>query len=287
VIAVAATDTLASNGLSDDVRPAWSAPGDDSRRPDISAPGTGIISAQVPGSYLSSAYPAAARPGELFRGSGTSQAAAVVGGAVALLLELRPTLTPDQVKALLRATAAPLTGQTAASGAGVVQIQNALKATVPAGATQTFARSTGTGHLELSRGTHHLVDAAVTRILAGDVDVHGRPFDSAVWAPAATAGTSWQGGSWNGTQWTGTGWATAPWGGTVWNGVSWNGVSWDGVSWNGVSWNGVSWNGVGWNGVGWNGVSWNGISWNGISWNGVSWNGVSWNGVSWNSVRWD
>ena len=49
--------------------------------------------------------------GRLFRGSGTSQAAAVVSGAAALLLQAYPNLTPDQVKAALVSTATPVLRQ--------------------------------------------------------------------------------------------------------------------------------------------------------------------------------
>ena len=39
---------------------------------------------------------------QLMRGSGTSESAAIVSGAVALLLSQRPSLTPDQAKATLK-----------------------------------------------------------------------------------------------------------------------------------------------------------------------------------------
>ena len=54
-----------------------------------------------------------------FKGSGTSQATAVVSGAVALLLSARPRLKPDQVKALLTGTAdCLLLPEVAGAGAG-------------------------------------------------------------------------------------------------------------------------------------------------------------------------
>lgn len=50
----------------------------------------------------------------------------MVSGAVALLLEDEPTLTPDQVKYRLRGTARPLSGSdSCGAGAGVLDIQAA------------------------------------------------------------------------------------------------------------------------------------------------------------------
>src|SRR5439155_22416006 len=79
------------------------------RNPDLLAPGQAIRSLRVPGSLLDERYPvrAGADP-RLINGSGTSQAAAVVSGAAALVVGQRPDATPDQVKALLLASAAPL-----------------------------------------------------------------------------------------------------------------------------------------------------------------------------------
>ena len=51
-------------------------------------------------------------------------AAPVVSGAAALLLQARPSLTPDQVKALLMATDKPVSGGD--NGAGVIDVERAL-----------------------------------------------------------------------------------------------------------------------------------------------------------------
>ena len=116
VIAVGAADTRGTVATADDLVPDFSSRGDASRRVDVVAPGRSIASLREPGSYLDAVHPAARYGDRLFKGSGSSQAAAVVSGAVALLLDQRPGLTPDQVKALLRETAAPLPLADAAAG---------------------------------------------------------------------------------------------------------------------------------------------------------------------------
>ena len=68
------------------------------------APGESIVSLRNPGSYIDVTYPGA-RVGEtLFRGSGSSQATAVVAGAAALLLQKSPTRQPHRIKVLAAAT---------------------------------------------------------------------------------------------------------------------------------------------------------------------------------------
>ena len=107
-------------------------------RPDVVAPGVAILSTRVPGSFLDEAFPAA-RIGDGFRGSGTSQSAAVVSGAAALLVGARPGLDPDQVKALLRSTARPLADtDTSLQGAGVVDVAAAGRVREPRDARQRF-----------------------------------------------------------------------------------------------------------------------------------------------------
>lgn len=74
-------------------------------KPEIVAPGTGIYSVLSKNSPWGTQYPdRVTANGEYFRLSGTSMSAPMVAGAVALLLQDEPNLTPDQVKYRLMAT---------------------------------------------------------------------------------------------------------------------------------------------------------------------------------------
>ena len=147
VVAVGAEDSGGTATLADDGMAPFSSRGSATRGPDVVAPGVAILSTRVPGSLLDEAFPAA-RIGDGFRGSGTSQAAAVVSGAAALLVGARPGLEPDQVKALLRSTARPLPDtDTSLQGAGVIDVAAAARSTAPepASATRTPARAAAGG----------------------------------------------------------------------------------------------------------------------------------------------
>jgi serine protease AprX len=245
LIAVGATDTRGTATYSDDSMAPFSN-FDDHRAPDLVAPGTSILSLRVPGSAADVEYGLTAGvDGRFFRGSGTSQAAAVVSGAAALLLQQRPSLTPDAVKALLKASATkiPLAGATY-QGAGQLDLRRALLLATPANATQTHHLSNGRGKLELARGVDHLSMDGI--LLAGEKDVFGLPVSTAQWAVSRTQGTAWVGGLWNDREytdigWTGTSWAGRSWGGRSWTGRSWTGRSWTSSMWAGRSWTGRSW----------------------------------------------
>lgn len=108
VIAVGAARTMDTDTIADDVVAAFSPRGSAARRVDLVAPGKSVVSLKAPGSVAATSYPAALVGDRYIKGSGTSQAAAVVSGIVADLLEARPNLTPDEVKAVLRASAVQL-----------------------------------------------------------------------------------------------------------------------------------------------------------------------------------
>ena len=278
VIAVGAGDTRGTAGTSDDQVAAFSSGGSGPRRVDLVAPGRSIASLRNPGSYIDVYYPEA-RVGEtLFKGSGTSQAAAAVTGAVAILLQHRPSLQPDQVKALLRSSASSMPYADAARrGAGMLNVWKAVSTPTPT-AHQTWAPSTGTGSIEASRGDAHIADGDVE--LRGEQTVLG-PFDSTSWAAASSAGTAWSGGSWIGQAWTGDCWCGTSWTPMTWSAAPWTGTSWAGMDWQGRSWKGEYWDGRSWKTTDtWSGSSWKGSSWKGSSWKGSSWKGAGWFGGS-------
>ena len=271
VIAVGAADPNGTDARTDDKVATFSSRGSAARHADLLAAGRSLLSLRVPGSYIDTAYPAArvadaTGQQRLFRGSGTSQAAAVVSGSVALLLQQRPGLTPDQVKRLLVRTADPLTGaDPIAAGAGQLDIAEAATLIAPMDAVQKWPAATGLGTLEASRGSSHVADSD-GNVLMGERDIFGTAWVPSKWAPVSRNGTAWSGGTWNGNVWTGkdftgTSWASRTWSPAVWSGRSWAGRSWAGSAWTGRSWAGGTWTGRSWAAGTWAGRSWAGRSW--------------------------
>ncbi len=268
------------------------------RNVDLVAPGKSITGLRVPGSYADDNYPQARIGNRFFLGSGTSQASAIISGAVALMLSADSSLTPDQVKDLLVTNAKPISGvSTACQGAGVVHVGFLGKRFRAGSISQSFATSDGSGSLELSRGSHHVEMDGVT--LTGEQDImgtswsglnetittcvkvgKGKTAETVCTDSLVPVDTLWSGGDWNGTSWSGTSWS-----GTSWSGTSWSGTSWSGLSWSGTSWSGTSWSNKAWSGTSWSGTSWSGTSWSGTSWSGLSWSSSG--SAADNGVRWD
>ena len=104
----AMTDDYTSFNYSDDKVASFSGAGPTAEgfvKPDIIAPGGHISGLMSFDSQIAADHPEFHDGGRYFEMSGTSQAAAVVSGVVALLLTDNPALTPDQVKCKLIASA--------------------------------------------------------------------------------------------------------------------------------------------------------------------------------------
>jgi serine protease AprX len=263
------------------------------RHVDLVAPGTSITSLRDPGSYIDQNHPEGMVKGDttgrLFRGSGTSQAAAVVSGAVALLLQAYPGLTPDQVKGLLEDSAGPVLASSQLAGAGELNIAGALalaKKYSGSGSggllgglgnliggllglgknapdyTQSFPASTGQGSIQAARAGDVLVDADGNP-LEGEVDVQGNPWSPAAWWSAASTGTSWSGGDWLGVPWTGDGWSSttsgsesARWTSARWTSARWTDADWDSARWTSARWTSARWTSARWTSARWTDDAW-------------------------------
>jgi len=192
VITVGAMKPMSTATRADDLIATYSSKGptlyDHIVKPDIVAPGNLLISSLTStSSTLYTQYPGNAIPQSYYRTypvstyqyyrlSGTSMSTGVVSGAVALMLQKSPSLTPDQVKARLLKTAYktfpqyssytdPTTGITYTSqydiltvGAGYLDIQAALSNTdlAPAAPGSTLSPTVtkdASGNVVLVNGT--------------------------------------------------------------------------------------------------------------------------------------
>ena len=279
IISVGALNDAQNLDPADDSVPGWSSRGPTAQgvaKPDLVASGRTLVASRSYGSTVEAENPKSLISPSYIKGSGSSQAAAVTSGLAALLLEQRPTYSPDQVKTAFRASASPVLNVDAnTQGAGRVDLAKALVVD-PGAAIQQATDATGLGSIEASRGGRNVTTDCymdgVLDVISGEITDRCDPWDPALWT-----GNSWTGNSWTGNSWTGN----------SWTGNSWTGNSWTNASWTGNSWTGGTWTGNSWTGNSWTGNSWTGNSWTGNSWTGNSWTGNSWTGNSWTTAEYD
>ncbi len=199
VITVGAADDRGTTAISDDLMPSFSAYGttvDGFAKPDLVAPGRNIVSLLASDdSNLALAHPAnevgSNNGSTYFRMSGTSMASAVAAGAVALLLQDEPNLTPDQVK-------------------------YRLKATANKGWSGYNAQKAGAGYLDI----YAAVNGTTTQNANTNI-----PASQLLWT--GTQPIVWGSVSWNSVSWNSVSWNSVSWNSVSWNSVSWNSVSWE------------------------------------------------------------
>lgn len=155
-------------------------------KPEIVAPGKDIYSLLSSPSSLAGQYPdrvvAFNGTNAYFRMSGTSMAAPMVTSAVALLLQDEPTLTPDQVKYRLMATAGSV------GKARYLDIQAAVQGTT--------TQSANTG-------------LAASQLLWGGTN------------PVAWNSVNWNSVNWNSVNWNSVNWNSVNWNSVNWNSTYW------------------------------------------------------------------
>jgi serine protease AprX len=243
VVTVGAADLRGTSDRDDDVVApfsSWGATPDGYLKPDLVAPGITLVAPRTVGSTVDLQHPQAVVGAGYIKGTGTSQAAAVVSGVAALMFQAEPWMTPDVAKATLLGSAFKSWTYRSGGGAGLVDAAGAVIAARNgkfrfAPANLGLVPSTGLGSLEASRGSYH-VNAdpdgdGVWGVIQGEVDVLGQPWTA----------TSWSATSWSATLWAAIAAVTPGWGATSWSATSWSGTSWSATSWSATSWSATSW----------------------------------------------
>ena len=157
VISVGGVDDMGTKNTLDDTLASWSSRGttqDGYAKPDIVAPGAHIVSTLAPGSAFASMCPSCVVGGQYIRAGGTSMAAPMVAGAAAVLLQLNPGLTPNQVKGTLQATTRKVTGDGANEVSLAALVQGALPITTAnQGLTPNTLVGSSTGKIDYTRSS--------------------------------------------------------------------------------------------------------------------------------------
>jgi serine protease AprX len=271
VMAVGADDPQGTTDVANDTVPDFTSRGTNDRHVDLVAPGAHVAGLVVPGSAVAAAHPGAIVGTRYIRGSGTSQATAVVSGAAALVLQKYPNATPDQVKRQLMASSRTFISTTNIyRGNGVVDVYGSLTNPLNNSVQALGQASSGTGSLDQARGSQYVSDGVAD--LRGEKDVMGAGWSAGAYSSAVAQGKAWTGGTWNSKTWAGSAWTGKSWAGSTWANAAWTGADWTGKSWADSSWTGKSWASGSWSSGTWAGKSWAGKSWAGAAWADAVWN---------------
>ena len=245
VITVGATDTKQTPEVADDRVAAYSSYGptlyDEFAKPDLVAPGNRNISLRTPGCYIDKTFPenvipvedyweptllAAVKPApesDYLMLSGTSTSAPVVAGAVALMLEDDPALTPDDVKVRLMASADPVPEASGyQQGAGTLDVPEALTLDKLYADGPALSADLGDGD----------------DILSPDVYLS--------WAKYAWTKYAWTKYAWSKYAWTKYAWTKYAWTKYAWTKYAWTKYAWTKYAWTKYAWTKYAWTKYAW-----------------------------------------
>jgi serine protease AprX len=240
VITVGALDDAGTASLADDLVASFSSRGrtkfDRLSKPDLAAPGRRMVSLLSPGSTIAAQSPdqlvkavvgtttsllglvtqVLAPEAEYMRMSGTSMAAPMVSGTVALMVERNGSMTPAQIKSRLKKSVKSLSfGTSNDRGVGML---NALAAVSSIDASKEYS------------------EGRVTDSFAKDMRkfVQGQPIpfrDLLFNGGSDSRGTSWGNITWENITWDAITWENVLWENFTWENITWENVTWENITW--------------------------------------------------------
>jgi serine protease AprX len=263
---------LEENGTSkhrDDSVPAWSSQGPAPQgvaKPDLVAPGSHVVSTAAVGSVVWEGNPSSQVGSAYMLGSGTSFSTAVMSGAAAVLLQGRPTLSPDQVKALATGTAYEIDGKKREAGAGGLDLAEALDARTPRVQTVTTTIP----------GSDDAWAALAEALIAGDLKAA-----ASSWATMSPEVRRWVSRQWDALDKDTQDWAARHWvGGEEWAARHWAARHWVARHWAASDWSAEQWAARHWVARHWTG-DWVGDDWSARHWTARHWTARHWATTDW------
>jgi serine protease AprX len=212
---VGAFDTMNTAGPGDDTLAPWSSGGktmDGFQKPDLVAPGRRIAGPLPASSALDAQAPAGNRVANGYAEiNGTSFAAPQVAGAAAIIFQVHPDWSPDNVKWALIAKKGAHPRNT---NIGALSLSSAYNI---AGAPN-----------RANQGVPALVCAPGSSCLTGSTVASN--WDSSSWSSSSWSSSSWSSSSWSSSSWA----AYADWTSSSWSSSSWSSSSWSSTSWSGT-----------------------------------------------------
>lgn len=220
VLSVGALDDMGTVKPSDDVVATFSARGptlyDNAVKPDLIAPGRKLVSLLSPGSTIAAQYPdrlvtsSGATSPQYLRLSGTSMAAPLVAGIIALMLEKEPSLSPWQVRFRLKL--------------GVRKLNKVAPFDCGSGEATV-------GPLFLTDLTSQYVANPLADVLAQELytALYGQPLQ-------------WRSMGYNGgVDSRGVEWPQVTWDNVTWDGITWENIAWEQFDWTNIAWENIAW----------------------------------------------
>jgi serine protease AprX len=244
VLTVGASSTNGTLTRYDDTMAGFSSSGptfiDFDSKPDLVAPGTGTISLATPGSTFYATKAQYLLAGKLGLGSkpylslsGTSMAAPVVSGTVALMLQANPNLTPNLIKAILQYTAQSYPGYSPLrQGAGFLNTLGAVRL------AKFYLNPRSGDRMPMQSVWSRQILWGNHRLTGGVITPKANAWASTViWGTARTMGTTGDNVVW-GTMYSGD---NVVWGTSVGDNVVWGTAYGDNVVWGTSAGDNVVW----------------------------------------------
>ena len=194
-------------------------------KPDVVASGVGVLSLLPADSVIATRNPQARQPNGLYRGSGTSQAAAITAGLAATVLQRFPDATPGDLKATMRSATSRVDG--VGAGEGLVKVPHRLVR-----ADSNRGHNAGTGEESLD----------VAAWLANSwLDGAWLEESASRWAASRWAAEDWTASRWNASRWDGHGWNASRWADSSWDASRWGASRWGASRWAAHAWSAQTW----------------------------------------------